>query len=238
VGPCFSCGQSGHYANRCRKKSTNQMSAPGTNQNINCSANNNASTPSRQNQAHACVNHVAVEDAQAAPDIIIGMILINNNGAIVLFDSGASHSFVAANFVHKHNLPLAMLKNRIIVSSPGGDMHARHVCSKVSIHIRGVEFLPNLIVLESNGIDVILGMDRLSKHKGMINCAKKAVKLTSTNGKEMEYVAENLVTDKAAFNRVVLNQLDAASTMDVRTVSEFPDVFSEELPGMPPDHEI
>jgi hypothetical protein len=168
---------------------------------------------------------VAVEDAQAAPNVIIGMILINNNCAIVLFDSRASHSFVAANFVQKHNLPLSMLKNRMIVSSPGGDMHARHVCSKVSIHIRGVELLANLIVLESNGIDVILGMDWPSKHKGMINCTKKAVRLTTSNGKEMEYVSENLVTDKAAFNRVVLNQLDAASTMDVRTVSKFLDVF-------------
>jgi hypothetical protein len=54
----------------------------------------------------------------------------------------------------------------------------------------------------------------------------------------MEYVAENLVTDKAASNRVVLNQFDATSTMDVRTVSEFLDVFLEELPGMPPDREI
>jgi hypothetical protein len=87
------------------------------------------------------------------------MILVNDNGAIVLFDFGASHSFVAANFVQKHNLPLSMLKIRMIVSSPGGDMHARHVCSKVIILIRGVEFLANLIVLESNGIDVILGMD-------------------------------------------------------------------------------
>jgi hypothetical protein len=57
--------------------------------------------PARQNQARARVNHVAVEDAQAAPDVIIGMILVNNNGAIVLFDSGASHSFVAANFCVK-----------------------------------------------------------------------------------------------------------------------------------------
>jgi hypothetical protein len=106
------------------------------------------------------VNHVAVEDAQAAPDVIIGMILVNDNGAIVLFDSGASHSFVATNFVQKHNLPLSMLKNRMIISSPGGDMHARHVCSKVSILVRGwVEFLANLIVLESNEIDVILRMD-------------------------------------------------------------------------------
>jgi hypothetical protein len=159
VGPCFSCGQSGHYANRCPRKWTNQTPSPGTNQNINRSANNNASTPARQNQACAGVNHVVVEDAQAAPDVIIGMILINYNGAIVLFDSGASHSFVAANFVQKHNLPLAMLKNRMIVSSPRGDMHAWHVCSKVSIRIWGVEFLANLIVLESNGIDVILGMD-------------------------------------------------------------------------------
>jgi hypothetical protein len=83
------------------------------------------------------VNHVVVEDAQAAPDVIIGMILINDNGAIVLFDSRASHSFVAASFVQKHKLPLAMLKNQMIVSSPRGDMHARHVCSKVSIRIRG-----------------------------------------------------------------------------------------------------
>jgi hypothetical protein len=80
---------------------------------------------------------VAVEDAQAAPDVIIGMILVNDNNAIVLFDSGASHSFIAANFVQKHNLPLSMLKNQMIVSSPGGDMKARHASPKVSIVIRG-----------------------------------------------------------------------------------------------------
>jgi hypothetical protein len=97
----------------------------------------NTTTLARQNQAHARVNHVVVEDAQEAPDVIIGMILVNDNNAIVLFDSRASHSFVAANFVQKHNLPLSMLKNRMIVSSPRGDMHARHVCPKVNILIRG-----------------------------------------------------------------------------------------------------
>jgi hypothetical protein len=72
----------------------------------------------------------------------------------------------------------------------------------------------------------------------MINYAKKAVRLTTSSGKEVEYVAENLVMDKATSNRIVLNHLDAASTLDIRTVSEFSDVFPEELPGMPPDREI
>jgi hypothetical protein len=141
VGLCYSCGQSGHYDNRCPRKPVNQTPAPDTNQNINCNANNSASTPARQNQAHAQVNQVAVEDAQVAPDVIIGMILVNDNGTIVIFDSGASHSFVAANFVQKHNLPLSMLNNWMIVSSPGGDMHARHICPKVSILIRGGRIL-------------------------------------------------------------------------------------------------
>jgi hypothetical protein len=120
-----------------------------------------------------------------ALDVIIGMILLNGNNAIVLFDSGASHSFIATNFVQKHNLPLFMLKNQMIVSYPGGDKHARIVCPKVSILIRGggVEFLANLIVLESKGIVVIQGMDWLSKHNGLIDYAKKAVRLTPSSGK-------------------------------------------------------
>jgi hypothetical protein len=51
-------------------------------------------------------------------------------------------------------------------------------------------------------------------------------------------VAENLVIEKATSIRIVLNHLDAASTVDIRTVSEFLNIFPKELHGMPPDHEI
>jgi hypothetical protein len=74
---------------------------------------------------------------------------------------------------------------------------------------------------------MILGMDWLSKHNGLIDCPKKVVRLTPSGGKELEYVAENLVMDKAASNRIVLNHLDAASTLYIRTVSEYPDVFQK-----------
>jgi hypothetical protein len=107
---------------------------------------------------------VAVEEAQETPDIIIGMFLINDTSAVVLFDSGASHSFISTAYVGKHNLPLALLRCQMIVSSLGGDISVRQLCPKVNLKIRGVDFVINLIVLKSKGIDVILGMDWSSKY--------------------------------------------------------------------------
>jgi hypothetical protein len=88
------CGQTGHYANRCPRKQANQTLAPGINQNLNRNANNSATTPARQNQAHAHMNHVVVEEAQAAPDVIIGMILVNDNNAIGLRFNCTMHILV------------------------------------------------------------------------------------------------------------------------------------------------
>jgi hypothetical protein len=78
---------------------------------------------------------------------------------LFFFYSGASHSFISTAYVEKHNLPIALLKCQMIVSSPGEDMSVRQLCLKVNLKIRGVDFVANLIVLESKGIDVILGMD-------------------------------------------------------------------------------
>jgi hypothetical protein len=178
---------------------------------------------------------VAVEEAQEAPDVIIGMFLINDTSTVVLFDSGASHSFISIAYVGKHNLPLALLMYQMIVSSLGGDMPARQLCTKVNLKIRGVDFIANLIVLESKGIDIILGMDWLSKHKVLIDCAKKSVKLTTLEGKEMEFVAEPTVTAKGVTNSVKVNQPNASQGSEVPVVNECPNVFPEELPGMPPD---
>jgi hypothetical protein len=94
------------------------------------------------------------------------------------------------------------------------------------------------MVLESKGIDVILGMDWLSKHKVFIDCTKKSLKLTTSDGKELEFVVEPVVTAKGVANRAKVNQLDASQGSEVPVVNEFPDVFLEELPGMLPDWDI
>jgi hypothetical protein len=176
-----------------------------------------------------------VKEVQEAPDAIIVMFLINDTSVVVLFDSGASHSFISAVYVGKHNLPLALVKCQMIVSSPGGDMPSRQLCPKVNLKIKGVDFVTNFIVLESKGIDIILRMDWISKHKVLIDCAKKSVKLTTPEGNEMEFVAKPVVIAKGVVNHVNVNQLDASQGSKVSVVNEFLDVFPEELPGMPPD---
>jgi hypothetical protein len=78
----------------------------------------------------------------------------------------------------------------------------------------------------------------MGKHKVLIDCAKKSVKLTTLDGEELEFVAEPVVTAKGIANRAEINQLDASQGSEVPVVNEFPVVFPEELPGMPPDRDI
>jgi hypothetical protein len=88
--------------------------------------------------------------------------------------------------------------------------------------------------LELKGIDVILGMDWLSKHKVLIDYAKKSIKLTTLDGKEMEFIAELVVTAMGVANRAKVSQVDASQGPIVLVVHEFPD----ELPGITPDRDI
>jgi hypothetical protein len=112
-------------------------------------------------------------------------------------------------------------------------MRTKLKCPAVSISIRGVDFLSNLILLDSKGIDIILGMDWLSKHDGNIQCAKKVVRLTKKDATTVEFVAV-VQADQAS----MLSQMKVTSVEEILGVQENPDVFPEELPGMPPDRDI
>jgi hypothetical protein len=121
---------------------------------------------------YGMVNHMTSDEAQQAQDIVLGMFLTSSHPATVLFDSGASHSFISSSFVVKHNLPIATIKHTMLVSSPGGEIRTKHICLAVSITIRGVDFPLNLILLDSKGIDIIFGMDWLSNYDRVIQCAR------------------------------------------------------------------
>ena len=108
---CFNCGEPGHYSNRCPKKMTNMQ----------------------QNYVRGKVNHVTVETAQEAPDVVIGTFMINSNSTTVLFDSSASHSFIAYTFIKKHGIPVCVMKKPMLVNSPGGEMKANWICLAASL---------------------------------------------------------------------------------------------------------
>jgi hypothetical protein len=133
---CYNCGEKGHYTNRCPNSRTH-ANQPTTATPVSTRGVSSVPDAAKENYAHGRVNHLVMEEAQEAPDVVIDMFLVNDTSAVVLFDSGASHSFISAAYVGKHNLPLALLKCQMIVSSPGGDMPTRQLCSKVNLKIWG-----------------------------------------------------------------------------------------------------
>ncbi|KAK1651136.1 hypothetical protein QYE76_068941 [Lolium multiflorum] len=83
------------------------------------------------------------------------------------------------------------------------------------------------------GLEVVLGMDWMSKHHGLIDCAKKAITMTSSTGVLVEHISEKLP------RKFTCNQSLTKPTLDqIRVVCRYSDVFPEDLPGMPPDRDI
>jgi hypothetical protein len=65
--------------------------------------------------------HVDAEVAQENPRVVLGMFLVNSNPASVLFDSGASHSFITSQFIAQHNTPISPMPRHMLLSSSGGN---------------------------------------------------------------------------------------------------------------------
>ena len=147
------------------------------------------STPARKNHGRGRVNHVTIEDAQESPNIVLSMLLIKDVKAVVLLDDKASHSFISVDFVAKHNLLQLPMRTEMIVSFPG-EMKAKRICPKLNLKINSEEFSTDLIVLELKRIDVILGQNWISEHKGVMYYARKTIKLITKAGKELELASE------------------------------------------------
>ena len=113
--------------------------------------------------------------------MIMGNLPLNDIPAKVLFVTGASHCFISRPFASKHELVFQDLPRPLSVVSPGLFMNASSVVRDVSIKMGNYKFLASPIILGDSDIDLILGMDWLSKHKATLDCAAREIKLTHSS---------------------------------------------------------
>ena len=98
--------------------------------------------------------------------------------------------------------------------------------------IDGVEFQADLVVLKTEGLDIILGMDWLKKHHGTISCSDRIV--TLMNHKELKVECH----PQAPKAEPMVCSIQATSIEEVPVICEYPDVFPEELPEMSPNRDL
>ena len=164
--------------------------------------------------------------------MILGEFYANGIKASVLFDSGATGSFISSKFVEKAKIPSENRTHPIVVTSPLGENKCDLICKGVILTIKGRQFTVNPTILPSKGVDIILGMDWLAKYNGVISCATRSVQLT--------HPIRQIIRIKALPSQKVckMYHLEQKTIEVVPVVCEFMDVFPEDLPGLPPDRDI
>ena len=187
--------------------------------------------------------------------VVDGMILISHSWAHVLFDTGASHSFISLLFAQLLGLEISELDYVLTLGTPmGGVADVSSVCKSCRIVINDRKLLADLIVLPMRQYDVILGMDWLSKYRAVVDCHTKRVTLFPSDGHPIVYQAimsplEPSPVPKACLggkkklkcygNLFAIDGEERTDDQDpwILVVSEYSEVFPEDLPGLPPDRE-
>jgi hypothetical protein len=126
----------------------------------------------------------------------------------------------------------------IQIDSSGGKVRANSVCLNVGVEIRGIEFLTNLIVMGTQGIDVILGINWLDKYQAVISCDKRTIKLVSPLGEEVVTELVSPEPKKEGCHQMAIDSKEADSLETIKAVSEFPNMFPKDLLGMPPERKV
>jgi hypothetical protein len=133
------------------------------------------------------VNHLEADTVQETPGVALGTFSVEYHFANVLFDTRATHYFMTASWVESHNIPVAPIYPPMRVSSISGRTQTDRFCLSARVQIRGIEFPADLIVMgiRDATIDVILGMNWLTKYQAILSCDKRTVKLVSLSGEEV-----------------------------------------------------
>jgi hypothetical protein len=147
---------------------------------------------------------------------------------------------VTASWVGSHNIPVALMYPPMRASSIGGRTQTDRFCPSARVQIGGIEFPADLIVMGNRDatIDVILGMNWLSKYQASLSCDKRTVKLVSVSAEEVLVELVLSGPRKGSCHQITTHIEEIEPSKVIKVLSEFLDVFPEELPGMPPERKV
>ncbi|KAL0553580.1 hypothetical protein IC582_007480 [Cucumis melo] len=232
---CFKCRQEGHTADRCPLRLTGN-------------AQNQGAGAPHQGRVFA-TNRT---EAEKAGTVVTGTLPVLGHYALVLFDSGSSHSFISSAFVLHARLEVEPLHHVLSVSTPSGEsMLSKEKVKACLIEITGHVIEVTLIVLDMLDFDVILGMDWLAANHASIDCSRKEVTFNPPSMASFKFKGGGSKSLPQVISAIRASKLLSqgtwgilASVVDTReadvslssepVVRDYPDVFPEELPGLPP----
>ncbi|XP_077228493.1 uncharacterized protein LOC143861449 [Tasmannia lanceolata] len=267
LGACFKCGEIGHRIAECPMMVGDSQSVhrtPVQTKPIQSQTIQNRTAPvlpasqprTDRPRIPGRLHALTHQDALNVGTVVSGTLIVASSYAYVLFDSGATHSFVSSSYAMLHSLPVMPMNYDLCVSTPvGSDLVANSVSKMCSIRICDRELVVDLILLDLYDFDVILGMDWLSVHHVLVDCNKKIVTFEIPGEEKSCFEGRGALS-----TRVILSAMQACRLLrqgceaflasvvevesndvrieDIPVVNEFVDVFPEDLPGLPPDREV
>ncbi|GJY58917.1 putative reverse transcriptase domain-containing protein [Tanacetum coccineum] len=239
---CFECGAQGHFKRECPKLKNN----------------NNRGNQGGNGNAPAKVYAVGRVGTDPDSNVVTGTFLLNNRYASVLFDTGADRSFVSTAFSSQIDITPSTLDHYYDVELADGRIIGLNTILRgCTLNILNHPFNIDLMPVELGSFDAIIGMDWLVKYQAIIVCAEKIVRIPwgnetlivlgdgSSRGHEarlhmisyskiQEYILKGCPVFLANVNtKETEDKSEKKRLEDVPIIQDFPDVFPEDLLGLP-----
>ncbi|KAJ0943969.1 putative nucleotidyltransferase, Ribonuclease H [Helianthus annuus] len=231
---CFNCNEKGHIKSNCPKY---------------------AKKAEETKKSNARIFRLDAKEAVKDDNVLTGTFLVNNIFARVLFDSGADKSFVDQKFCQLLNMPIKTLDVKYEVELADGTIETvSTILEGCEISIRNHSFPLSLLPFKLAGFDIVLGMDWLSHNQAQIICGKRQIVLKTPSGESLTIRGDthyglpkdvSMLKASRCLNRgcviymaQVIIEEPKPKIEDLPVISEYPEVFPEELPGLPPDRQV
>jgi hypothetical protein len=213
----------GHYAKNCPRNQQKQMPAP----------NQNKGRKQKVQVKQGKLNFITLEELPEGAPVMTGIFSVFNQPALILFDSGASHSFISQKLSAKCQLPFYHAKESFMIATPGGKIVTNQLNRSVPIQLGSHIIKTTLLVLGLENVDIILGADWMTQHQVVLDVASRVVEIDSPIcGSFTLFLPSQDSTRSCAFAMMEL------PLKKIPVVCEYADVFPDELPRMPLDRDI